>query len=291
MRSFMNVPQIYKVKRKLISRYNHALFFGINRGSPGIPRGPMFKFIRNHLFKPKEERPVFTAAAAPERLLYVIGDVHGRDDLLWPLLDKIERDAAKTPHDLVMVGDYVDRGEASATVIRRLQTLSKAPHIKCLMGNHERMLLDFIDDPVKNGRRWIRNGGLQTLASFGVGGFTETAGHDVMIRGRDAFLDALGLLEPWLRTLALSFQSGNVAVVHAGADPRLPILDQPAKNLIWGHPNFSQLPRSDGIWVVHGHTIVDAACTETGRISIDTGAYATGRLSAAAISANCVRFL
>jgi len=251
----------------------------------------MLPFFRQFRRNKKSQTPEFTAQAAPKRPLYVIGDIHGRDDLLDPVLHKIEGHANGGGYDLVTVGDYVDRGEDSAAVLTRLHRLAALPHVTCLMGNHERMLLDFIDDPGKNGRRWIRNGGLQTLASFGVGGLSETAGELALNAGRDQLLMALGPLEPWLRTLSLRFLSGNIAVTHAGADPRLPIENQTEKTLLWGHPAFFQDVREDSIWVIHGHTIVDAALAEAGRISIDTGAYATGQLTAVAISENTIIFL
>ena len=251
----------------------------------------MFNAIRSILRTKKQNVSIVTAPLAPARTLYVIGDVHGRDDLLASLLELIAADASGEPHDLVTVGDYVDRGENSGAVLGRLKILSQQGHVTCLMGNHERMLLDFLDDPAKSGRRWIRNGGLQTLASFGVGGLTESSGPEVMTTARDAFSNALGDIEPWLRALPVSFCSGNVAVVHAGMDPSLSLADQPERNLIWGHPDFSRVARVDDLWVIHGHTIVTDPIAEAQRISIDTGAYATGRLTAAEVRKNALDFL
>ncbi|NOX41784.1 MAG: serine/threonine protein phosphatase [Alphaproteobacteria bacterium] len=251
----------------------------------------MIQFFRQFLAKNRSDIQNFTAKALPERPLYAIGDIHGRNDLLGPLLTKIETHANGTPYDLVTVGDYVDRGEDASGVLSCLQSLSDLPHVTCLMGNHERMLLDFIDDPAKNGRRWFRNGGLQTLASFGVGGLTENARPEAMALGKDQLLEALGDLEPWLRARPLCFQSGNIAVVHAGAKPNLPIAEQPDKTLLWGHPAFFREVRGDGIWVIHGHTIVETARAEAGRISIDTGAYATGKLTAVVCDGGHMGFL
>jgi len=249
-------------------------------------------FSRLFRRKPPEDPPApFTARPAPKRPLYAIGDIHGRDDLLAQMLERISRDADGKPHDLVLVGDYVDRGEASAAVLRRLAALDASDHVVCLKGNHEAMLLEFLDDPEGAGRRWIRNGGLQTLASFGVGGVTETASGDAMKRIRDQLRAAMGDLEAWLRGLRTFFHSGNIMVAHAGADPRLPADEQDEKTLLWGHPAFHAQPRQDGIWVVHGHTVVDAARARDGRISIDTGAYATGRLTAVALERDDIRFL
>jgi len=231
------------------------------------------------------------SACVPERPLYVVGDIHGCYDLLELVIDGIVDDAGDLPYDLVFVGDYIDRGEQSRSVIETLHKISGLPFVTCLCGNHEKLLTGFLDDPAKNGRRWMRNGGLQTLASFGVGGVTETSSAEAMQDARDRFRTALGPLEHWFRSLRMSFVSGNIFVVHAGADPNLPIEQQPEKTLLWGHPDFLRQPRQDGVWVVHGHTIIDEPVAGESRISIDTGAFATGRLSTTKITSGGVIFL
>ncbi|MFK5997219.1 MAG: metallophosphoesterase family protein [Rhodobacterales bacterium] len=241
--------------------------------------------------KPNKKKPVYVAAAyTPERPLYVVGDIHGCYDLLELVIDRIVEDAGDVGYDLVFVGDYIDRGEHSRAVIETLHKISQLAFVTCLCGNHERLLTGFLDDPAKNGRRWMRNGGLQTLASFGVGGVTETSSDEAMQLACDQFRTALGPYAPWLRALPVSFVSGNIFVTHAGANPNLPIEAQPEKTLLWGHPAFLREPRLDGIWVVHGHTIIDEPVDGDSRISIDTGAYATGRLTVAKITNAGVTF-
>lgn len=227
--------------------------------------------------------PDFTAPLAPERTLAVIGDVHGCDDLLARLIDKLD---ARGPADMtiVTVGDYVDRGEQSRETLDRLEREAATGRMICLTGNHEAMLLEFIDRPTELGARWLRNGGLQTLASYGIGGVSDTASPDVLMQARDRFVESLGPKIDWLRELPDRFQSGNVAVVHAAANPEATIEAQENRHLIWGHRWFFDRNRADGIWVVHGHTIVPEVEAHRGRIGVDTGAYATGRLSAAVIS-------
>ena len=80
-------------------------------------------------------------------------------------------------------------------------------------------------------------------------------------------------------------------MVHAAADPALPIGAQPAQALLWGHPDFARRVRRDGIWVAHGHTVVAEPSAGQGRIATDTGAYATGRLTAALVAPGGIRFL
>lgn len=229
----------------------------------------------------------FDAPFAPEEPLAVIGDVHGRDDLLGRLLDRLGREAPD--HRVILVGDYLDRGEGSAAVLRRLQA---RPDLLCLKGNHEAMCLGFLEDPRREGRRWLANGGLQTLASFGVGGLTPTSGPEALFDARDRLAEAMGdALIGWMQTLPLWWASGNVAVAHAGADPDLPMAAQERRSLLWGHPRFEEGARTDGLWIVHGHTIVPEPQAGAGRVAVDTGAYATGRLTAALVAEGRVRFL
>ena len=152
-------------------------------------------------------------------------------------------------------------------------------------------MLRFLDDP-QGGAAWLRHGGMQTLASYGVAvsGARPEAGARAQIR--DALRAALGEgTEAWLRGLPRAWQSGNLLVTHAGADPRQPMPHQAPRSLLWGHPAFGRFPRRDGLWVAHGHVIVPAARAQCGVISVDTGAYATGRLSCALISDAAMRFV
>ncbi len=87
-------------------------------------------------------------------------------------------------------------------------------------------------------------------------------------------------LVAWLRSRPLVWRSGNILVTHADADPILGIDEQPRHAHLRGDPAFSGTPRSDGVWVVHGHVIVEEPVYAAGRVSIDTGVYATGRLTA-----------
>ena len=243
-----------------------------------------------HLFarRPRRAGPAAAPELAPprpDRPFIAVGDVHGRADLLRALEAKL----ADLPPDwpLVFVGDYVDRGEESAAVLRHLMQEAPRPRV-CLMGNHEDMLLRFLEAPEAEARRWLRNGGLQTLASFGVGGSPAQA----PVAARDALVEAMGPeVIDWLRARPLHWQSGDVAVVHAGADPALPLGGQPREALLWGHPDFARGARDDGLWILHGHTIVEAPRAEGGRIAVDTGAFATGRLTAAVVEPGGVRFL
>lgn len=242
------------------------------------------KFLKRITTRSKKpEDRIFDAALAPTEILIVVGDVHGCDALLAMMLDEI---AQQEKARIVFVGDYVDRGEHSAQVLTRLHALAKDKPKRTvfLRGNHEEMLLNFLDDPVRHSDRWLRYGGLQTLASYGIGGVSQTLGKVQATRIRDTLATAIGPeIAAWLRTMPTLFSSGNVAVVHAGADPNIAMDAQTDQSLVWGHPEFTKTVRDDGIWVVHGHTITDHVASVQGRIAVDTGAYATGHLSGVVI--------
>jgi len=220
---------------------------------------------------------------APAEDLAIIGDVHGMVQPFARMLARLEREAPGAR--VICVGDLIDRGEESAAVLRL--AFAQRDRLTVLLGNHEEMLLRFLDAPETEARRWLRNGGLQTLASFGL-----AAGQGNEVALRDQLRAALGAgVEDWLRALPRSWISGNVLVTHAGADPWLPITQQSAQVLTWGHEDCGRRRRTDGIWVVHGHHIVPVARMEEGVIALDTGAFAGGALSAALLSGSSVHFL
>lgn len=219
----------------------------------------------------------------------IVGDIHGRADLLEQMLALIGTDPALR---LIFAGDYIDRGPDSAKVLIRLHNLSTTGQAICLMGNHERMLLDAIDRPEAAGKRWLLNGGDATLASLGGAGRLQGESEAERMAALAMRIRA-GLphgIEAWLRALPLWWQDQGLAVVHAGADPALAIEDQAEASLLWGHRRFGQ-PRADRLWIAHGHVVVAEPKAGAGHIALDTGAWSTGRLSAAWIEAGQVRFI
>lgn len=246
--------------------------------------------------RPHEQRLMAHISSQLDRIsllqcTYVVGDIHGRFDLLEKILEKIDDDIVRKGHSdprLIFAGDYIDRGEQSAEVLQRLCELTTdwPANVTCLMGNHEDMLLGFLNDPVANGSRWLRNGGLQTLASFRVGmrGFGEAPTPADLQSGAVQLRERMGHLVNWLHDLPLYWNEENLCVVHAGADPKRPVSDQTKKTLLWGHPEFGNSPRNDGTWIAHGHIVVNKPRIKDGVISIDTGAVFSNRLTVAAIT-------
>jgi serine/threonine protein phosphatase 1 len=220
----------------------------------------------------------------PDPPLCLIGDLHGRADLLDMLLARIASEPRHAEARLVFVGDLIDRGPDSAAVLHRIRGLcaQDPARVICLMGNHERMMLDFLEAPAGRAKRWLAAGGTETLLSFGLSprvpdGMSPTLHFASLAQALRAALQP-DLLS-WLSNLPLYWQEAGLAVVHADALPYRPITAQPEAALLWGQVPTTQ-PRSDGLWLAHGHVIVPQVQITPGRIALDTGAWRTGRLSA-----------
>lgn len=253
----------------------------------------MFKrFLRPR--KPKEISPILRfegGAPNPKEDLAVVGDVHGQLGCLDAMIDHLNDKAPDARW--IFVGDLIDRGEQSAEVLEAIHALETTrPNTVVILGNHEEMMLSFLRNPEETGNRWMRHGGLQTMASYGALHLSQNNTPEALRQAHEYLLNVIpSELEDWLSNRPRVFQSGNVVVVHAGADPSLPIESQKHQALTWGHARFQQQPRQDGLWVVHGHTIVDVPQESNGVISVDTGAYATDRLTAAFIHGGTVEFI
>jgi serine/threonine protein phosphatase 1 len=220
------------------------------------------------------------------RLVYAVGDVHGRLDVLEPLLHDIAEDvvatrAAERPL-LVFLGDYVDRGPSSRAVVDlvlRLQADSFFETV-ALKGNHEEALLQFLDEP-SFGATWMEHGGGTTLASYGLLPPVTRTDPEVWQQARDAF-DAVLPADHrrFYETLRLMEIVGDYAFVHAGVRPGVPLEEQAERDLLWIRHEFLQDRGPFGKVIVHGHTPAEEAQLTRHRLGIDTGAYATGVLSA-----------
>jgi serine/threonine protein phosphatase 1 len=237
--------------------------------------------------------------APREQPLCIIGDIHGRADLLDELVLQICTQGSVQGMRVVLVGDLIDRGPDSAGVLARVRDWCAKPapfaEVICLMGNHEAMMLDFLAEPTLHGPRWLAHGGDTTLQSFGLSPYqrSEQGTPDARLIGlRDALREMLPSgLEAWLQDLPQLWQEQALVISHAGANPARAISQQTVKSLLWGHPSFHSHQRQDGIWIAHGHVITPEPTAQAGRIAIDTGAWRTGRLTAALLDKNGLRFM
>lgn len=225
--------------------------------------------------------------------VYVIGDIHGRLDLLDHIVKKIERDLQENPVDdalTVTLGDYVDRGPNSRGVLDRLACNPFPTDYIALKGNHEMLLEAFLVDPVV-ASRWRQFGGVETLHSYGVPVSAVMIG-----KGFDEASDILRKSIPekhiqFLGSLRLSLPMDQYFLCHAGVRPGIPLQHQRAEDLLWIREEFMNSNISFGKVVVHGHTPVGSPEVLPTRINIDTGAFATGRLTCLVLEGRNRRFL
>lgn len=219
------------------------------------------------------------------QLLYAVGDIHGRLDLLEAILELIADDAAAEANaeqrTLVFLGDYVDRGPDSRGVVERLITGStQGFDTHFLKGNHEAILLDFLQEAWRLDH-WLLNGGEATMRSYGV----DTA--RLALLGappevwRQAFAECLpGAHLRFFKSLKLNVSFGDYLFVHAGVRPGVPLAAQAEADLVWIRGPFLNHAEPFGKIVVHGHTPETMPVVRSNRIGIDTGAVFTGRLTA-----------
>lgn len=227
--------------------------------------------------------------------LYAIGDIHGELVLLDRLLSMIAADGTRHPERrivLVFLGDYVDRGPNSQGVLDRLIT-GPLPGAEShfLAGNHESAMLDFIADPVANAR-WLDFGGAEALTSYGVRASVGVRDRGRLKDLRDQLVDRLP--DPhrhFLAGLENYVVYGDYAFVHAGVRPGRGLVRQRRDDLLWLREPFLSSPARHEKVIVHGHTIVDAPEIRPNRIAVDTGAYATGVLTAAVLDGTGQTFL
>ena len=236
------------------------------------------------------------ACTPPDTVVYAIGDVHGCLERLRDLERWIREDAARRTASrrmIVHLGDYVDRGPDSAGVVRHLIERPLAGYETVhLMGNHERMLLDFLDDPA-GGATWLANGGVAALASWDVAADRYAARDRAALEElAAAFARRLPAAERrFLEGLRLTHREGGYLFVHAGIRPGVPLDAQIPDDLLWIRGEFLRSNNDHGAVVVHGHTPVEEAEILPNRINVDTGAVYGGTLTAAVLEGELVSLL
>lgn len=230
---------------------------------------------------------------APDHTIYAIGDIHGRRDLLEHLVTLIADDAPEGA-ELIFVGDYIDRGRESAGVIEFLLTDPALGPFDCtfLKGNHEQTMMQFLED-ASVGPAWSQFGGLDTVASYGVRPPASPAANDPeWERVRTELAAAVpDSHRRFLSGLKLGVERGCYLFVHAGVDPNRPLTEQTEQELLWVRDAFLNDDRDLERIIVHGHTPAPDPVWDHRRIGLDTGAYASGRLTAARIDGEQVRFI
>lgn len=253
----------------------------------------MLRFFRSLLSVADDAEP---PAIPPGERVYAVGDIHGRDDLFAALVTAIEQDddAGQTASTtVILLGDLVDRGADSAGVVRRARAWQQRDRgrraVRILLGNHEEMFLDSFTS-TETLRHFLRHGGKQTLASYGLN-------QDVLTTADVAELQPLmtRYVPQTDRDYIAAFEDmiriGDYVFVHAGIDPLAPLGEQRASDLRWIREPFLSHGGAYEAVVVHGHTISEAPEDRGNRIGVDTGAYASGRLTAVVLESSRRRYI
>lgn len=240
--------------------------------------GIFSRFRRDNRAAPLRSRKV-----PPGTLIYAIGDIHGCDDLFADLLDRIDADRKVRAYDrcvLILLGDLVDRGPDSERVVSRALTLhANFDRVHHLIGNHEECMLAALTGDVRALRYFIRIGGDATVRSYlrddvlyEAATFEELA--DIFPRHvPEEHVDFLRRGEDWVTY-------GDFMFVHAGVRDDLPLDRQKVNDLRWIRDEFLESSIDREAIIVHGHTISEGVEERPNRIGIDTGAYASGKLTA-----------
>lgn len=231
----------------------------------------------------------------PGERVVAIGDIHGRADLLAQLLAQIDalRAARPLPRDLlVCLGDYVDRGPDSAGVVSMLiERARRQPGCIFLRGNHDDTLQQFLND-AEAGPAWMSYGGRETLLSYGVPEeLLSPPEPDFDLIQREFRARLPGAHKRFYEQLVLQFRHRGFLFVHAGLRPGVPISMQAPADLMWIREDFLKSQADFGAVVVHGHTPGPEIDLRHNRIGLDTGAFASGNLTALIIEGTTHRFL
>ena len=236
-------------------------------------------------------RPLDTARVPDGARVYAIGDIHGRKDLLLDLVARIDADDAArgdAATQIIFLGDLVDRGPDSAGVIEAAMRLKaeRGDQIRFLLGNHEEIFIEACRkrEP-KLLRFFLKIGGDATLQSYPI---TRA---EYMDMGMDELVERLPTLVPEAHLAFLeSFEDqiviGDYAFVHAGIRPDVPLAEQKVSDLRWIREEFFGHKGDFEKVVIYGHTIYSEVEEQSNRIGIDTGAYATGQLTAIGLEGN-----
>lgn len=250
-------------------------------------------FWKNLFTAKKTDAP--SAYGLPDgELVYAVGDIHGRADLLIKLCAMIQQDMAGCDYaqaTIIFLGDYIDRGYHSREVIESLIQLDiPGVEIVCLAGNHEDMMIRFLDDPAE-GQFWLGIGGLATLASYNVFLADDSDAESLLYASNELAAKLPEKHKQFLLALPEHRQIGGYYFVHAGIRPGIPVAEQRREDKLGIRREFTECDVDFGIKVVHGHSGVRKPTIKSNRIGVDTGAFATGQLTAVVLSGSETRFL
>lgn len=201
------------------------------------------------------------------RKVLVVGDLHGCYDTFMKLLAKCDFNPET---DLVVsVGDLIDRGTQN---VECLKLLDEAWFF-AVKGNHDVMALDAMQSrKLEHLAHWLWNGGRWAFDSNGIA---------------QEFIPELSRLEMLPDVIDLVFNDANNHVVVCHADYPSDEYEfgkgVSVKELVWSRHRIGNDIDTVTIGAdlfIHGHTIVEETKLLGNHLFIDTGCFATGKLTA-----------
>ncbi len=188
------------------------------------------------------------------QLFAAVGDIHGCARSLDAMLEKL---APMKDRTIVFIGDYIDRGPDSSGVIDLLLSFSRHHDCIFLRGNHEKMLLDVLENG--DDHIWLINGGNNTLESYGV-----KSAHHIPEQHLD-----------FIRATRLWYDTADYLFIHGGLQPEQRVGEQlensrTKESALWERSHI-HTPTAWEKTVVFGHTPVPQPIFEQHKIGIDTG--------------------
>jgi serine/threonine protein phosphatase 1 len=227
--------------------------------------------------------------------LYAVGDIHGCLDPLRQVIKLIRSDATLHPakvYRLVFLGDYIDRGLHAAQVLDFL--IDQLPPFMekiFIRGNHDDVMLQFLDGDLSVLPGWLTYGGMATLASYGVNLYQPREKQEQEALRSSLLAKIPASHRAFLETTRTSYSCGDYFFAHAGVKPNVPLSEQSSHDLMWMRGGFLQSTLDHGKVIVHGHTISPEPDVQPNRIGIDTGAFASGHLTCLVLEGKSRSFL
>jgi serine/threonine protein phosphatase 1 len=204
----------------------------------------------------------------PERI-FVIGDIHGCLSKVQLLMDRIDPQAGRD--QLIFLGDYIDRGDDSRGVLDYLlQVQEQFPNTIFLMGNHEKMFMDFLSGIDRS--LFLCNGGDSTIRSYAGG--MQNLWSRMQGMSDEELLDQLipEHHRDFLQELHPYHETEDYIMVHAGLRGGISLEQQSLEDLVWIREEFIFSEEDYGKRVIFGHTPFVRPLILPNKIGIDTGA-------------------
>ncbi len=228
--------------------------------------------------------------------IYAIGDIHGRLDLLKPLVQAIEADTAAEPEThstVILLGDLIDRGPDSKGVLDFVRDWQRRRTVHILMGNHEEMFLAAFTD-AEYLSALLPHGADETLRSYGIAvpDSVRDVGQETLRTIQSAMAARIPAADrQFMASFVPALTIGDYLFVHAGIEPDIPVAEQSHRAMRWIREPFLSHDEPYSHVVVHGHTIRPQVEERANRIGIDTGAYCYDVLTALVLEGSTRRFI